>query len=85
MTKNEMVRLLTLAEGVLWDAAFRGVPMADDVQGEIARALRKHAAETADGKCLKCGNALTQPDRGRRRSFCSDRCRVAAHREARQR
>lgn len=85
MTKNEIMRLLALAEAVLWDATLKGVPMAGDVHGEIARALRKHTAETADGACLKCGNALTQPERGRRRSFCSDRCRVQAHRAARQR
>lgn len=85
MTKSEMMRLLTLAEAVLWDAIRKEVPTADEVHGEIARALRKHTAETADGACLKCGNALTQPERGRRRSFCSDRCRVAAHRAGRQR
>ena len=32
-------------------------------------------------KCARCGDKLTQPARGRKRFYCSSRCRRAAWRE----
>jgi hypothetical protein len=32
--------------------------------------------------CLNCGSPLPAPKRGQPRKYCSNRCRVAAHRES---
>lgn len=39
-------------------------------------------AGAPDDVCGRCGTALVQPARGRRRRWCSDRCRKAAARES---
>lgn len=79
-TRSELIALLRDAETVLWSAVGQQVSGAEDVHQRIARALRAEASAAADGACVTCGNALSQPEVGRPRRYCTDRCRKAAHR-----
>ncbi|MFE9765075.1 hypothetical protein ACFYPC_11165 [Streptomyces sp. NPDC005808] len=81
MTRNELIRLLRVAEGALWKSGNllrEGAPEVLETQQEIARALR--AADSAE-KCQRCGNALVQNGMGRPRRYCSDNCRKYAYAE----
>jgi hypothetical protein len=85
VTRAEAIRLLRLAEQTLWMVGMGHTETVDAVQRKISLALRANDMETPGGTCLACGTALTQPETGRPRVYCSDRCRKAAHRAARQR
>jgi hypothetical protein len=85
MDMNEAIRLLNIAARTLEKVSFGETLAAPETLRKIVYALERHAIETADGACLKCGKSLTQPETGRPRVYCSDRCRKAAHRAARQR
>lgn len=47
---------------------------------QIERLQRKLAALRGPGPCPICGGPIKQPPTGRRRRFCSDRCRRRSHR-----
>ena len=51
----------------------RGFPYAGPLR-QAARRLHEIANGTSDG-CRRCGEPLTQPATGRRKVFCSTRCR----------
>lgn len=85
MTKNEAIRLLRLADETLWLVVRGHTASADATQRKISLALRANDMETPGGACLTCGAAITQPETGRPRLYCSDAHRKAAHRAARQR
>lgn len=44
-------------------------------QGARRLALARPELEAGEGSCPVCGSELVQPATGRRRKFCSDRCR----------
>lgn len=48
---------------------------------QIERLERQLAALRGPGPCPVCGGSLKQPATGRRRRYCSDRCRRRAHRD----
>lgn len=48
---------------------------------QIERLERELAALRGPGACPSCGGPIKQPTTGRRRRFCSDRCRRRAHRD----
>lgn len=48
---------------------------------QIERLQRELAALRGPGPCPSCGGPIKQPTTGRRRRFCSDRCRRRAHRD----
>jgi ferredoxin len=83
MTKNDLISLLRDAEAVLWDSVSKGVVGAEETHQRIARALRADDAATADGACVSCGNALTQPSTGRPRMYCGEACKKRAYRSKR--
>lgn len=82
-TRSELVALLRDAETVLWDAISQQVNGAESIHQRVARALAAEAAAAADGTCLSCGNALTQPAVGRPRLYCREACKKRAHRSRR--
>jgi hypothetical protein len=84
VTKNEAIRLLRLAEETLWLVSMGQTSTADAVQRKIHLALRANETGMPGGACLACGNPLTQPETGRPRLYCADKCRKAAHRAPRQ-
>lgn len=56
--------------------ALTDVPSAENVRLRIEWALR---AASGDNTCDHCGDALTQPEIGRRRRYCGGACRQRAH------
>jgi hypothetical protein len=80
MTRNELIRLLRVAEGILWKAGnlLPDTPEILATQQEIAVALR--AVDSAE-QCQRCGNALAQAGTGRPKRYCSDNCRKYAYAE----
>ncbi|MGC0375909.1 hypothetical protein [Streptomyces sp. SAI-229] len=83
MTKSELISLLHDAEPILWEALEKGISGAEEAHQKVARALRVAAAETADGACVSCGDALTQPSTGRPRMYCGEACKKRAYRAKR--
>jgi hypothetical protein len=50
-----------------------------------ARAIAEHVRdEGATSVCPRCGDPVTQPRTGRRRTWCSSRCRKAAAKRGRK-
>jgi len=79
--------LVAVAVFVAADLDQRAYPFAGAVR-QVARRLAElelevqAAAETVQrlDNCEHCGEAITQPEAGHPRRFCSDRCRRAAWR-----
>lgn len=83
MTKKELISLLRDAESVLWGALGKNVSGVEDLHQRIAIALQAEAAETPDGVCVSCGDALAQPTTGRPRMYCGEACKKRAYRAKR--
>lgn len=84
----DLIATLRKAEDAAWHAI--NTPDSDTataVHQAIAAALRIAETAAAGPRCEfpACGNAIEHSGVGRRRRFCSDRCRKAAHRASRQR
>jgi hypothetical protein len=54
-------------------AAGTGVPGGGE--GEDGKAIKRRNRVRVARKCPECGTAIQQPERGRKRKTCSDRCR----------
>lgn len=69
---DDLPRLLAI---VADDLAHRGYPAA----GVVHRAARALATDPtpAEGTCPECAGPVTQPATGRRRVYCSERCKRA--------
>jgi hypothetical protein len=82
--RSEVARLLTLSAAEL---EHRGIPLAPIVRRgartlvEVLAELDALRPDQAEQPCPTCGAEVTQPPTGRRRRYCSDRCR---HRAAKQ-
>lgn len=88
MTGDDLPRLLALAAD---DLSHRGYPPAGIVRrgarelltlaervAALEAELARHRRQAAEGDgCPVCGAEVPQPARGRRRVYCSDRCRKA--------
>lgn len=78
---DDLPRLLAL---VADDLAHRGYPAAGIVQ-QGARALATAPPPPAEGEtCPDCGDPVVQPTTGRRRTYCTDRCRNRAAKRRRK-
>lgn len=77
---RELIRLLLEAADDLEAQGFLGM-------GLLRRAARRIAEcrcqDDSGFVCPRCGESVTQPALGRRRVYCTDRCRWAASKEAR--
>lgn len=83
MTKNQIAALLRETMPVLLEAAYLGAKDADVTLKKVDAALAAMAAQTADGACLTCGEAITQPATGRPRMYCGEACKKRAYRSKR--
>lgn len=80
MSPTELARLGTL---VADDLEFRGYQAAGIVRrlaAEVAQLPEPGIEPGAPAPCPQCGRPIEQPATGRRRTWCSDRCRRSAHR-----
>jgi endogenous inhibitor of DNA gyrase (YacG/DUF329 family) len=57
----------------------RSFPFAGVVRS-LARDVLEHRCDVPEAACPSCGGPVEQPARGRRRLYCSPRCRWAAKR-----
>lgn len=72
---RELARLLLLLADTI-DAP--GAAVTAGVLRRAARAVAELPAPPDPDRCRGCGTPLTQPATGRRRRWCSDRCRKRA-------
>lgn len=78
--RSDLVRLGSI---VADDLEHRGYQAAGVVR-QLAQAVAAGAEAPEPGCCPECGDPVTQPERGRRRVYCSTRCRKAHHRGTEQ-
>lgn len=85
---TELLIALRNAESAAWEAMLKpSIDSAEKTHRTIASALRMAEGLATGPRCEApgCATVIEYSEIGRRRRFCSDKCRKTAHRATRQR